>query len=67
MSKITKKEFIENQKEYAKRIKAPMFLPPHGWCYSCHSDIVNELIKRGHEGNEKLITGCPVCHTSFVA
>jgi len=65
MNQITKEEFIKNQIEYCKTKNIPFFMPHNGICFSCHRDIIPELIKNGQTGNS-LITGCPLCHYSFV-
>lgn len=62
---ITREEFIANQKRRCSRISAPFFMPANGMCFTCGSDIISALIKRGADGSKELITGCPICHRSY--
>lgn len=39
-------------------------MPYNGICFSCHNDIIPELIKRGNDGTH-LVTGCPICNRSY--
>jgi len=56
---MDRNKLIEAQKEYAKKIDAPMFAPTDGRCWGCGKDIVNE------KWATELITGCPHCHRSY--
>ena len=40
------------------------FLYGSPYCFSCHSDIYSNLTEK--EVKEDQITGCPVCHRSFL-
>jgi len=64
--KLTVKEFIENQKKYCEETKTPFFMPDRNRCWSCGGQFITQLIKDGETGRNKLITGCPICHRSFV-
>ena len=64
--RVSRIEFIENQRDYCDKINAPFFMPSDGFCYSCGQDIVTHFIDIGLKGNEELITGCPYCNYSYV-
>jgi hypothetical protein len=62
---MTREMFISNQERHCSKIGAPLFLPLNGMCFTCGSDIISALIKRGEDGSKELITGCPICHRSY--
>jgi hypothetical protein len=64
MNEITREEFLQNQNDLCKRKNIPFFMPYNGICFSCHNDIIPELIKRGNDGTH-LVTGCPICNRSY--
>ena len=65
---------IAAQAAYCDEIKAPHFAPPDGHCYLCGANIYRAPDpERGISGGitveragERLVTGCPFCHYSFV-
>lgn len=59
-----KREVIAAQEAYCKEIGYPMFMPDDGRCFRCNRDIT-ERITVERAGTE-LITGCPLCHWSYV-
>ena len=63
-SKITRDQFLKNQRERCNKNNYPHFMPASGVCYRCKKDIVPKLISKGNDGN-LLVTGCPLCHASY--
>ena len=64
--RVSRQEFIENQRSYCIENELPFFMPHDGYCPGCGRDIIAHLIKYGMRGNEELITGCPYCYRSYV-
>lgn len=52
------------QTGYCMKNKAPFFAPmdDNSWC--CHKDIWKRISKE--KASSELITGCPICHRSYV-
>ncbi len=55
---------INAQKIYCKNRKVPFFAPKDGVCESCHRQIFNRISL--DFASQRLITGCPYCHKSYV-
>jgi hypothetical protein len=65
------RKFVEKQENFCTQKGAPMFAPTNGRCFRC-----KKLIYTDHPENQKgytlgqagdrIITGCPHCHASFV-
>jgi len=62
--KVTREQFLQNQKDMCKRKHYPHFMPYDGICYYCHKDIVQALIERGYDGTT-MITACPICGSTY--
>ena len=64
--KVSRMEFVENQRSFCDKRDIPVFMPTRGYCYSCGRDIIDYYIKAGLKGDEEVVTGCPYCYYSFV-
>ena len=53
------------QADYCEAHEMPMFAPADGWCNACGNNIYADSFSV-EEAGKKLITGCPICHHSFV-
>lgn len=55
---------IEAQQAYCKEHEYPMFMPDNGLCFRCNKDITERIT--AERAGKELITGCPLCHWSYV-
>ena len=58
------REVLDAQKTYCDERKVPMFTPTDGRCFRCGQDITDALTVE--RASKELITGCPLCHRSYV-
>ena len=64
MEEYTIEEKIDAQAKYCEENDVPHFAPYTGRCWACGRQIYNKISYE--RAANRLITGCPYCHRSYV-
>ena len=56
---------LQAQLRYCEQHEIPTFMiPMSGFCPHCNRDVYSDMTPE--EASQRLLTGCPWCHRSFV-